>query len=97
MPIYAYKGVNAAGRNTRGHLDAENLRGARVRLRRDGIYPTEISEGRGDAPGEARAGKRPQLNLSSFQRVRRDPPADISHRLSQSEVFHKIIPSCPAG
>ena len=36
MPVYAYKGVTANGRNTRGHMDAENERSARSRLRRDG-------------------------------------------------------------
>ena len=38
MPVYAYKGVAANGRNTRGHLDAESLRSARARLKRDGIF-----------------------------------------------------------
>jgi general secretion pathway protein F len=69
VPIYAYKGVDTAGRNTRGHLDAESLRSARVRLRRDGIYPTEISEGRAEVVRETSTGRRAQLILSSFQRV----------------------------
>ncbi len=43
MPVYAYKGVTANGRNTRGHLDAESLRSARARLKRDGIFLTEIA------------------------------------------------------
>ena len=54
MPVYAYKGVTANGRNTRGHLDAENERSARSRLRRDGVFLTEIAEGRAesvDTPG----------------------------------------------
>ena len=41
MPVYAYKGVTAAGKATRGHLDAESLRSATSRLRRDGVYLTE--------------------------------------------------------
>ncbi len=69
MPVYAYKGVTAAGRNTRGHLDADNLRTARARLRRDGVFLTEISEGRGSAAEGEQGGRRPSLRLPSFQRV----------------------------
>lgn len=67
MPVYAYKGVNEEGRNTRGHLDAESLRSARTRLRRDGIFLTEIQEGQADAASSD--GKRRRLQLPSFQRV----------------------------
>ena len=36
MPVYAYRGVNQAGKKTRGHMDADSPRGARTKLR---IYP----------------------------------------------------------
>lgn len=53
MPVYAYKGVNAAGRSTRGFVDAESDRTARAKLRRDGIYLTELLESAaGRAPAE---------------------------------------------
>lgn len=47
MPVYEYKGVNAAGKNTRGVVDAENPQAARTKLRKDGIFLTDINEGRG--------------------------------------------------
>ncbi len=68
MPVYAYKGVNGDGRNMRGHLDAESLRSARTRLRRDGIYLTEIQEGQADK-ADSSEGERSRLRLPSFQRV----------------------------
>ena len=40
MPVFAYKGLNSAGRNVSGMLDADNERHAKQLLRRDGIYPT---------------------------------------------------------
>jgi general secretion pathway protein F len=49
MPVYAYKGVASGGRAARGFVDAENPRAARARLRRDGIFPTEVSEDVGQA------------------------------------------------
>ncbi len=47
MPVYTYRGVNDAGRTTRGFVDAESDRSARLKLRRDGIFLTELSEAAG--------------------------------------------------
>jgi general secretion pathway protein F len=44
MPVYAYRGFNAAGRAIGGIIDAENPKGARQKLRREGIFPTELIE-----------------------------------------------------
>lgn len=46
MPVFAYKGVTAGNRATRGMVDAENARSASNKLRADGIFPTEITAGR---------------------------------------------------
>jgi general secretion pathway protein F len=68
VPVYAYKGVTAAGKKTRGHLDAESPRTARARLRRDGIFLTELAEG-GEVAAAPDARKRAGFSLPSFQRV----------------------------
>ncbi len=44
MPVYAYKGFNNAGRAVGGIVDAENPKGARQKLRRDGVFPTDLAE-----------------------------------------------------
>lgn len=44
MPVYAYKGVTAAGRSTRGQISADSLRAARSKMRQDGIFLTDIGE-----------------------------------------------------
>ena len=44
MPVFAYKGVTSAGKSTRGQVSADSLRAARVRMRRDGIFLTDIAE-----------------------------------------------------
>jgi general secretion pathway protein F len=44
MPIYAYKGLNDAGHEISGLIDAESAQSARVSLRRTGIFPTAINE-----------------------------------------------------
>jgi general secretion pathway protein F len=61
--------VNAAGRNTRGHVDAESLKSARARLRREGIFLTEIAEGHGSEGAAPATGRFAALRMPSFQRI----------------------------
>ena len=42
MPVYEYKGINKQGRRTKGSFDAENSKAVRQRLRKQGVYVTEI-------------------------------------------------------
>ncbi len=53
MPVYSYKGVTSAGRATRGFVDADSDRSARQKLRREGVYLTELVESAGGAPKPA--------------------------------------------
>lgn len=64
MPVFAYKGLNESGRNVQGVVDAESARGARSRLRRDGIYPTEVVE-ESAAPTGAALSWRPNARVTS--------------------------------
>ncbi|MEW6273153.1 MAG: type II secretion system inner membrane protein GspF [Thermodesulfobacteriota bacterium] len=76
MPVFAYRGLTAAGRNVQGVIDADSARGARLRLRRDGIYPTEVSEERGREPATA------GLSLRRGPRVSAADLALVSRQLS---------------
>jgi general secretion pathway protein F len=70
MPVYAYKGMTTAGRTTRGFVDADNARAARAKLRRDGVYPTELTEGGGDAqPTTIEARSKLSFQLPSIRRI----------------------------
>jgi general secretion pathway protein F len=44
VPVYAYRGLSTDGHAVTGVVDAESPRGARVKLRRTGVFPTELSE-----------------------------------------------------
>jgi general secretion pathway protein F len=61
VPVFAYRGLTTDGRSVRGVVDADSARGARARLRRDGVFPTDVTEER-PAPtaegGSRRAGGR---------------------------------------
>lgn len=47
MPAFRYEAVDARGRLARGSMDAESARGARDRLRAQGLTPTAVSESQG--------------------------------------------------
>ncbi len=42
MPNFNYKGINNQGKNTSGVIDAESEKAARLKLRKIGVFPTEI-------------------------------------------------------
>ena len=44
MPIFEYKGLNAAGKNIRGTIDADNSRSARQKLKRDGFFIVDLKD-----------------------------------------------------
>jgi general secretion pathway protein F len=71
MPVFAYRGLTSAGRSVQGVVDADSAKSARVRLRRDGIFPTEVAEERTAAPGGGAAG-------FSLRRGPRMSPADLA-------------------
>jgi general secretion pathway protein F len=73
VPVYSYKGVTNAGRATRGFVDAESDRAARQKLRRDGVYLTELAESEGAAP--TRAERAPRFSLPSLRRI---PGTDLA-------------------
>ncbi len=46
MPVFAYKGVDAKGKQVSGVKDADGRRGLRASLRKEGVLVTDISEER---------------------------------------------------
>ena len=44
MPLYDYRGLSKDGKNVKGTLDSDNLRTARLKLKKDGIYVVDIKD-----------------------------------------------------
>jgi general secretion pathway protein F len=44
MPVFEYKGLDAAGKAVAGIVDADSPKLARMRLRKQGLFPTEVHE-----------------------------------------------------
>ncbi len=57
MPVYSYVGLSPEGKSVSGIIDADSPRGARVKLRRSGVFPTAVAESAGaaDAPRASRS------------------------------------------
>lgn len=54
MPVFEYKGLDGSGKGIAGIIDADTAKVARTRLRKQGLFPTEIHE---QAEGAARRGQ----------------------------------------
>ncbi|MBX3022410.1 MAG: type II secretion system inner membrane protein GspF [Bdellovibrionales bacterium] len=44
MPIFQYRGLNKAGSNVSGTVDAENQRAAKLKLKKDGVFVTDLKD-----------------------------------------------------
>lgn len=52
MPIFEYKGLTKDGKNVKGVVDSENLRAARVKLKKDGVFVVDIKDKKKTADGK---------------------------------------------
>lgn len=46
MPVYEYVAINTNGKQIKGTVDAESIRAARLKLRQQNVFPTEMKEAR---------------------------------------------------
>ncbi len=91
MPVFAYKGLNSAGHNISGMLDADNERHAKQLLRRDGIYPTSLKETAGGAAAKSGGAKSAASDFkNSMQRVSTQDLAVATRQLAT--LVHAGIP-----
>jgi general secretion pathway protein F len=45
MPVFAYQGLSDSGHKVNGIVEADSAKGARTKLRQQGVFPTEVVEG----------------------------------------------------
>lgn len=73
MPIFEYKGLTRDGKNTKGVIDSENLRAARIKLKKDGVFVVSINDKKRNAVKKAsslriRSGSVPVKDLALMTR-----------------------------
>jgi general secretion pathway protein F len=77
VPVYEYRALNTSGRAVKGIVDADSSRAARLKLRRNGIFPTELHE-----EAEAQGDKREFDVLRFLRRVKLQEVAITVRQLS---------------
>ncbi len=66
MPVYRYKGIASPNRRVSASIDADSLRGARAKLKGEGVYLTWIEEGRTRSSASELLSR---FRISALQRV----------------------------
>jgi general secretion pathway protein F len=80
MAVFEYKGFDAAGKSIKGVIDADSPKGARSKLRRQNMFPTDVWE---QTKGKATRGKGLSLEVDLSRFTQRVSVADLSALTSQ--------------
>lgn len=80
MAVYEYAGLNAAGKSVNGIIDADSPRTARARLRRQGVFPTDVRE---QKPGSATRGRGLAMEIDFKKYFARVSAQDLAQMTSQ--------------
>lgn len=83
MPVFVYKGFDKAGGATAGEIDADNAKAARARLRRQGVFPTEVKE----QSGKATSGTGLNMEIDFSQYLERISNKDVAYLTAQLSVL----------
>lgn len=78
MAVFTYRGMDLAGKKVSGIVDAENIKSARLKLRKQNIYPTQVFEG---GSGQA-SGNFFSALLQRFKKVKVEDIAMMTRQLS---------------
>ncbi len=84
MAVYEYQGLDGAGKSVNGIIDADNPKAARLRIRQQGVFPTEVAEQTGSG-GSATKGQGLSIEVDFsrlFTRIKSEDLANLTSQLS---------------
>lgn len=79
MPVFEYTGFDGAGKAAKGIIDADNGKTARARLRKQGVFPTEVRE----QANTATRGRGLNIEIDTSKYFQRISARDISQMTQQ--------------
>jgi len=91
VPVYEYKGFDGAGSATAGVIEADTAKVARGRLRRQGVFPTEVKE----QTGKATEGSGLNMEIDVAQYLEFITARDVANTTKQFAVL--VGASVPMG
>ncbi|MCB9742763.1 MAG: type II secretion system inner membrane protein GspF [Alphaproteobacteria bacterium] len=80
MAVFEYKGIDAAGKAVSGIIDAEGAKVARQRLRKQGVFPTDVTE---QSAGKATRGQGLSVEIDFSKYLQRVSVQDVATMTSQ--------------
>ena len=66
MAVFEYKAFNASGKQETGIVDAESPKAARVKLRKMGVFPTDLVEEKGGGKSAAKRGSPVEVDVKKL-------------------------------
>ncbi len=66
MAVFEYKGLDAAGAAVGGIIDADSAKVARSRLRKQGVFPTEVKKQEGSGSATSGEGLNIEIDLTKY-------------------------------
>jgi general secretion pathway protein F len=83
MPVFEYKGFDKGGAAVAGQIDADNPKVARTRLRKQGVFPTDVVE----QTGQATRGSGLDMEIDFAQYLEFITIRDVSNMTAQMAVL----------
>lgn len=80
MAVFEYKGFDNAGKDVSGIVDSDSAKGARLKLRRQGVFTTDVWA---QKAGKATRGKGINVEIDFSKYFQRIKPGDIATMTSQ--------------
>ncbi|MED5372749.1 MAG: type II secretion system inner membrane protein GspF [Myxococcota bacterium] len=83
MAVFEYKGFDAAGKSVSGIIDAEGAKTARSKLRKQGLFPTDLREQKAGAKAASGSGLNVEIDFSKYlERISVQDVATLTSQLS---------------
>jgi general secretion pathway protein F len=101
MPIFEYKAIDGANKVKKGIIDADTPRDARIKLKRDALFVTDIRESRGKKVGGVRI--KGVTGVESPNKYRTEQVANVTRQMASllqagiplAEALRMIIEQAP--
>ncbi|WP_298433849.1 type II secretion system inner membrane protein GspF [Geobacter sp.] len=97
MPTFRYSAYTAAGRETAGTVEAESLKEARLRLKRDGLFPRELAPAEEEVRGPGRSLFGRRVGLAELALVTRRLATLVASQVPVFEAVTTLWEQEPAG